>query len=148
MRQVGQVVAGLEHGRVHQRGQIRVVARLDAIERRLDRLFLRCVLAIVSPSLLSPPSLHRSLRYVPRHSRTGRPASPCRPRSSCPPARSRSSRRWGRAAMPACPSRRCEPCWRRLCLCGAVRLCGGTASESCQGPLPRTSIADTLQLAM
>jgi hypothetical protein len=41
MGQVGQVVAGFEHGRIHQRGQIRVVARLDGEQRRLDSFFLR-----------------------------------------------------------------------------------------------------------
>jgi hypothetical protein len=49
---------------------------------------------------------------VPRRSRAGTPASPCRPRSSCRRPRRRSSRRSGRAAMPGCRSRRCVPCWR------------------------------------
>jgi hypothetical protein len=41
VREVRQVVAGLEHGRVHQWGQVRVLARLDGLECRLDGFFLR-----------------------------------------------------------------------------------------------------------
>ena len=40
MGQVGEVVAGLEHGGVHQGRQVGIVARLDGIQRRLDRLGL------------------------------------------------------------------------------------------------------------
>ena len=40
MGQIGQVVAGLEHGRVHQRGQVRVIAGLDGRQRRHDGFFL------------------------------------------------------------------------------------------------------------
>jgi hypothetical protein len=58
------------------------------------------------------PSRHPH-RCIPRRSRAGRPASPCRPRSSCPPPPRPPSRRSGLAAMPACRSRRCGPtCWR------------------------------------
>ncbi len=41
MGQVGKVVAGLEHGGVHQWGQVGVIARLDGLERRLDRFRLQ-----------------------------------------------------------------------------------------------------------
>lgn len=41
MGQIGQVVAGLEHGRVHERGQVGVVARLDSDQRGLDGFFLQ-----------------------------------------------------------------------------------------------------------
>lgn len=41
MRQVGQVVAGFQHGRVHQRRQRRVVPRLEGLERDLHRLGLQ-----------------------------------------------------------------------------------------------------------
>ena len=43
MRQVGKIVAGLEHGGVHQRGQVGVVARLDGQQCRLDGLGLGIV---------------------------------------------------------------------------------------------------------
>jgi hypothetical protein len=50
--QVREVVAGLEHGRVHQRRQVRVVARLDAIDRGLDRLGLRSASSVGVPYAL------------------------------------------------------------------------------------------------
>jgi len=48
---------------------------------------------------------------VPRRSRAGTPASPCPPQSACRQPRRQPSRRWGRAAMPGCRSRRCAPWW-------------------------------------
>lgn len=40
MRKVGQIIAGFEHGRVHQRRQQRVAAALEAREAELDVFFL------------------------------------------------------------------------------------------------------------
>jgi len=48
MGQVSQVVTGLEHGRVHQRGKIGVVARLDGIQGRFDGPGLGTTLSAVA----------------------------------------------------------------------------------------------------
>jgi hypothetical protein len=45
MRQIGEIVAGLEHGGVHQGGQVRVIARLDGEQRRLNGLGLQDIVS-------------------------------------------------------------------------------------------------------
>lgn len=74
MREVREIVAGLEHGRVHQRRQVRVVARLDGQDGRLDGFGLRSASSASMPQPVASAGTHLAileledqLYFVPRN---------------------------------------------------------------------------------